>query len=167
VEPEPRLYRRFGLHNLRLGVRRWRRSRPFWGGFFAILGGVLIGLGPASAFKLILAAGTTVWMGVGVGLLIVIFGLFLWFAPYLRQITGVLIVILAVVSLITSDLGGFLFGMLFAMIGGSLGFAWVPTEPRLKRWRTRRMLHLPVPAVQPDYELRGLTTPAAGGDSEA
>ncbi|HYA00407.1 MAG TPA: DUF6114 domain-containing protein [Candidatus Binatia bacterium] len=151
-----RRYRRFGLHNLRLGFRRWRRSRAFWGGFWSILGGAIILYMPTMAIKLLFASGTNVLVGILTGLLIVIFGLFLWFAPWLRHIVGVVIVLLALASLITADLGGFLLGMLLAMTGGALGFAWVPTEPRLKRWRIRRLLHLPIPAVQPDLELRGL-----------
>ena len=153
-----RRYRRFGLHNVRLGFRRWRRSRPFWGGFLSILGGVIIAYIPTMAIKLLIASGTTVLVAIVVGVLIAVFGLFLWFAPYLRQIVGVLIVLLAVVSLITSNLGGFLIGMLLAMIGGSMGFAWTPTAPHLKKWRTRRLLHLPLPRVQPDLEVRGLTS---------
>ena len=120
--------------------------------------GAIIAYLPTMAIKLIIASGTTVIVAISVGLLIVIFGLFLWFAAYLRQIVGVLIVLLAVVSLITSNLGGFFIGMIFAMVGGSLGFSWVPTEPRIKKWRTRRLLHLPIPAVQPELELRGITT---------
>ena len=160
VERHPRQYWRYGLHNTRLAFRRWRRSRPFWGGFWTLLGGAIIAYLPTMAIKLILASGTTVLVAMLVGILIFIFGLFLWFASYLRQIVGVLIVLLALASLITSNLGGFLIGMIFAMIGGSLGFAWVPTEPRIKNWRTRRLLHLPMPAIQPDLELRGLA-PAA------
>lgn len=151
-------YRRFGQHNIRLAFRRWRRSRPFWGGFWSILGGVIIGYLPTMSIKLLIASGTTVMVAILVGLLIVIFGLFLWFAPYLRQIVGVLIALLAVVSLLTSDLGGFLIGMILAMVGGALGFAWTPTEPRIKKWRTRRVLHLPIPAMQPELELRGITS---------
>ena len=151
-----REYRRFGPHNLRLGFRRWRRSRPFWGGFWAILGGGFIAYIPTLAIKLLLAAGTTVLVAIMVGVLIAVFGLFLWFAPHLRQIVGVLIEVLAVASLVTSNLGGFFIGMIMAMVGGALGFAWVPTEPRLKKWRIRHLLHIPTPAVQPDVELRGV-----------
>jgi hypothetical protein len=153
----PRHYGRFGLHNLRLDLRRWRRSRPFWGGAWSILGGLVILAMPAMSIRLLIASGTTVLVGIVNGVLIIIFGLFLWFAPSLRQIIGVLIVVLGVASLVTADLGGFLIGMLLAMVGGALGFAWVPTEPRIKRWRTRRLLHLPIPAVQPDLELREIT----------
>lgn len=151
-------YRRFGLHNIRLWFRRWRRSRPFWGGFFSILSGLILLLGPTMAIRILFISGLSVIEAMLPGLLIAIFGLFLWFAPSQRHIVGILIEILAVLSLLTSNIGGFVIGMLFGMIGGALGFAWVPTEPRIKKWRTRRLLHLPLPAVQPDLELRGITT---------
>ena len=153
--------RHFRWHNIRLAFRRWRRSRPFWGGFWTILGGLIIAYIPTMAIKLLIASGTTVLVAILTGVLIAIFGLFLWFAPHLRQIVGVLIAVLAVASLITSNLGGFLIGMLLATVGGALGFAWVPTDPRLKKWRIRRLLHIPTPAVQPDLELRGIATSGA------
>src|SRR5215469_8262145 len=159
--PRQGRYRRFGLHNSRLGFRRWRRSRPFWGGVWAILGGLIILYMPTMAIKLLLASGTTVLVGILNGALIAIFGLFLWFAPSLRQIVGVLIAMLAIASLITADFGGFLIGMIVAAIGGALGFAWVPVEPHLKAWRIRRALHIRLPATQPDLELRGLPTTSA------
>jgi hypothetical protein len=141
VMPQARRERqhwRFGPHNTRMKFRRWRRSRPFWGGLWAILGGAICALGPASAIKLLIAAGTTVWLGVLVGVLISIFGLFLWFSPQQRHLFGVLIAVLSVVSLITSDFGGFLIGMLLGITGGAMGFAWVPTEPKVRKHRLFR-----------------------------
>lgn len=126
----------FGLARARF--RAWRRSRPFWAGLWALLGGVMIAAGPASAYKLILASGTAIWLGILVGVVIAVFGLFFWFAPSQRQIVGVLTVIAAVASFVTSDLGGFLVGMLLAMTGGALGFAWVPAPPRPSRRERRR-----------------------------
>ncbi len=134
--PQPRAQRqhwRFGPHNIRMGFRRWRRTRPFWGGLWAILGGLICAMGPASAIKLLVAAGTTVWLGVLVGVLISIFGLFLWFAPQQRHLFGVLIAVLSVLSLITSDFGGFAVGMLLGITGGAMGFAWVPARPKVRR----------------------------------
>jgi hypothetical protein len=132
---------RFGPHNLRTNFRHWRRSRPFWGGLWAILGGALMMYGPLTAIRFVLVAGQTIWLGVAVGLLVSVFGLFLWFAPALRQITAVLIVLLSVVSFITSDLGGFLAGMLLGCLGGSMGFAWMPMEPKVRR-RMRRAVQV-------------------------
>ena len=156
--PAQKQYRRFGVHSIRLKFRRWRRSRPFWGGFWSILGGAIILYMPTMSIKLLLASGTTVLVGILNAALIVVFGLFLWFSPSLRQIVGVLIAMLAIASLITADFGGFLIGMILAATGGALGFSWVPAGPHLKKWRIRRALHVPVPAQQPDLELRGLPT---------
>jgi hypothetical protein len=141
-----RRYRRFGLHRLRMGFRHWRRTRPFWGGLWSILGGAIIAYGPLTAYKLLLVTGTTVVTGIAVGLLVAIFGLFLWFAPALRQITAVLIVLLSVVSLITSDFGGFLIGMALGITGGAMGFAWVPAAPKVRK---RRLFRRHAAAVAP------------------
>lgn len=110
----------------RMRFRHWRRTRPFWGGLWSIVGGLLILAGPLSAVKVILVAGQVVWMGIAVGVLVTVFGLFLWFAPSQRQVAGVLIVVLALISFITSDFGGFLLGMILGLTGGAMGFAWVP-----------------------------------------
>lgn len=116
------------LQRIRHGFRAWRRSRPFWAGTWSLLGGIAIAAGPASAYKLLLASSTPVWLGVAVGLVIAIFGLFFWFTPGQRQIVGVLVVVLSVSSLVTSDLGGFVVGMLMGIIGGAMGFAWTPVR---------------------------------------
>jgi hypothetical protein len=121
------------LHRPRLAFRRWRRSRPFWGGLWSVLGGLVILAGPATAFKVILVAGQIVWVGILVGLLISAFGLLVWFAPSQRQIAGILIVFLAAASFISSDLGGFFIGMILAITGGAMVFAWVPEKVRKNR----------------------------------
>lgn len=112
--------------SLRQRFRHWRRTRPFWGGLWSIIGGLVILIGPLTAIKVILVAGQVVWMGITVGALVSIFGLFLWFSPSQRQVAGVLIVVLSLISFITSDFGGFLLGMILGLAGGSMGFAWVP-----------------------------------------
>jgi len=89
-------------------------------------GGLLVLTGPAMAVKLIMVAGQQVWLGILVGLLIAVCGLFLWIEIRLSRLIGALIILLALVSLITSDLGGFFIGMLLALIGGSMGMAWTP-----------------------------------------
>jgi len=125
---------RFGrdswFRELRSGFRAWRRTRPFWGGLWCILGGVIIAYGPTTAIKIILISGTIVWLGIMVGLLVVLMGLFLWFAPHLRQLVGVMAAAFSMVSLITSDYGGFFIGLLLGTIGGALGFAWTPIRPK-------------------------------------
>jgi len=108
IDPQGRQNRRDGLAPLRWlrsAFRAWRRTRPFWGGLWCILGGIIIAYGPTTAFRVILVAGTTVWLGILMGVLVIVMGLFLWFAPHLRQLTGILAAAFAMVSLVTSDYG--------------------------------------------------------------
>lgn len=133
---------------VRSRFRHWRRTRPFWGGLWAVLGGLLILVGPLTAIKVILVAGQVVWMGISVGAMVAIFGLFLWFSPSQRQIAGVLIVVLSLISFITSDFGGFLVGMILGLVGGAMGFAWVPRPaPRTAAVRSQVVLVEPLPAL--------------------
>jgi uncharacterized protein DUF6114 len=110
----------------RVAFRRWRRTRPFWAGVWSILSGTILAYVPATSFKFLLLPGSLLWVGVLVGTLVAVFGVLLWVQPQFRVILGVLIVLLAMVSFITSDFGGFLVGMLTGIIGGSMGAAWVP-----------------------------------------
>ena len=71
-----------------------------------------------------------VWLGITVGVLVMLMGLFMWFTPHVRQVVGIMAVIFSIMSLLTSDYGGFLIGMLLGMLGGAMGFAWVPTVQR-------------------------------------
>jgi uncharacterized membrane protein HdeD (DUF308 family) len=108
--------------------RSWRRSRPFWGGLWCILGGILIAYGPTTAVKVILVSGTIVWLGILMGVLVLVMGFFLWFTPQLRHLVGILAALFATVSLFTSDYGGFVIGLLLGTLGGALGFAWAPVQ---------------------------------------
>ncbi len=64
------------------------------------------------------------------GALVAVMGLFLWFTPHLRQLVGVLAAAFAIVSLFTSDYGGFGIGMILGSLGGALGFAWTPIKAK-------------------------------------
>ncbi len=74
--------------------------------------------------------------------------------PGLRHFFSVLIVLLALVSLITSDLGGFLIGMLLAIVGGSLGFAWTDDPRYQKRRRPLRTAARRLTHRRPEIDLR-------------
>lgn len=111
---------------IRAGFRAWRRSRPFWGGVCCLVAGAAMAYGPTTAIKVILISGSTVWLGILVGVLVGMMGLFLWFAPHLRALVGILAVILSIVSLLTSDYGGFGIGLILGTVGGAMGVAWAP-----------------------------------------
>ncbi len=110
----------------RLAFRQWRRTRPFWAGVWCLLGGAIIIYGPLTVIKLVLVSGTVVWAGILIGALVCVMGLFMWFSPQFRQVLGVLAILFSIVSLITSNFGGFLIGMLLGVIGGAMAFGWTP-----------------------------------------
>ncbi len=110
----------------RRGFRNWRRTRPFWGGVFTVASGVeiiLIPLAPSGVTIHQGIAGIGSWLA---GALLITAGLLMWFQPQQRSFFGILAVLLALGSFVTSNLGGFLFGMLLGLLGGALGFAWAP-----------------------------------------
>ncbi|MFD0902169.1 DUF6114 domain-containing protein [Actinomadura sediminis] len=142
------------------GFRRWRRTRPFWGGLLAVAGGVEIVLVPLAPMPVTVhqgMAGVASWL---IGALLVTAGALLWFQPAQRSFFGVLAVLLALASFLTSNFGGFFAGLLLGVLGGALGFAWSPApEPPPARdatgaWdvpRGGRLTALAVPLALPAF----------------
>ena len=116
--------------------RAWRRSRPFWGGLLLILAGLemlaipLLSVLVHTSVKVIIYIGIGGVFGVLIGGLLVACGLLIWFQPNQRVFYAIAGVLLAVVSFVATNLGGFFLGMLLGVTGGSLSFAWVPVTPR-------------------------------------
>lgn len=108
--------------------RTWRHQRPFWAGIWAILGGAIVAYVPGTSFPLILLPGGLIWLGILVGVVIAVFGLFFWIQPELRRLLGVLTILLGLASFVTSDFGGLFIGMLLTLVGGSLALSWVPVR---------------------------------------
>lgn len=74
-----------------------------------------------------LAMATTAGAGsLIIGVLLIVLGLTMWFQQHSRIFAGVAAILLALVSLVVSNIGGFLVGFLLALIGGALGISWVP-----------------------------------------
>jgi hypothetical protein len=71
----------------------------------------------------ILPAG--LWIAAG----LITCGLLLLFDPVQRSAYAVLAILLAIVALMTSHLGGYLVGTLLGLAGGAVAFAWVPMMP--------------------------------------
>lgn len=128
----PDSYQQPRLQRTRAAFRAWRKSRPFWGGLWCVLGGAAMAYGPTTAIKVILISGTVVWAGILVGVLVATMGLFLWFTPHIRQLVGIVAVLLSMVSLLTSDYGGFGIGLILGTVGGAMGFAWAPVRGEAK-----------------------------------
>ncbi len=135
----------------RAQFRAWRGDRPFWAGLFIALGGLPIAYFPYANLQighLTLAMATTAGAGsLIIGVLLVVLGVSLWFQKHVRVFAGVAAILLALVSIPVSNLGGFLIGFLLALVGGAMAVSWVPGEP---------------PQAQPPLEHRGTGTAPEG-----
>lgn len=108
--------------------RNWRRDRPFMGGLFLILSGIII-LAPAYlSFQvqdlLVVVSAMSGVSTLLIGVVLIMLGIGVWVRPDLSVFAGILALVLAVVSLPASNFGGFIIGALCGIIGGSLLIAW-------------------------------------------
>ncbi|MGW1027535.1 DUF6114 domain-containing protein [Streptomyces sp. NPDC002577] len=114
----------------RLRFRAWRGDRPFWAGLFVLFSGIPIAYFPYANLQLghlSLAMSTTAGAGsLIIGVLLIVLGISLWFQKHVRVFAGVAAILLALVSIPVSNLGGFVIGFLFALIGGAMAVSWVP-----------------------------------------
>ncbi|AWW37475.1 membrane protein [Streptomyces sp. AS58] len=121
------------LRVFRRNFRAWRGTRPFWAGLFVMLGGLPIAYFPYANLRighLTLAMATTAGAGsLIIGVLLVVLGFSLWFQKHVRTFAGVAAILLALVSIPVSNLGGFLVGFLLALIGGAMAVAWAEDGP--------------------------------------
>ncbi|MEV3855282.1 DUF6114 domain-containing protein [Streptomyces sp. NPDC050095] len=122
------------LGHMRQSFRGWRGQRPFWGGLLSILGGIPIMYFPYANLTmgtLTIRMSTTAGAGsLIIGVLLVVLGLTMWFQPHSRVFAGVAAILLALVSLVVSNFGGFVIGFLLALIGGALSVSWAPGKPK-------------------------------------
>ncbi|MFE6909273.1 DUF6114 domain-containing protein [Streptomyces erythrochromogenes] len=113
--------------------RAWRGRRPFWAGLFTLLGGFPIAYFPYADLRLgnvSLAMATTGGAGaLIIGVLLITLGLALWFQQTIRVFAGVASILLALVSLPVSNLGGFGMGFILSLVGGALALSWAPGQP--------------------------------------
>lgn len=118
---------------IKRNFRAWRGGRPFWAGLFVLLGGIPIAYFPYAHLQighLTLAMATTAGAGsLIIGVLLVVLGISLWFQKHVRVFAGVAAILLALVSIPVSNLGGFLVGFLLALVGGAMAVAWAPGAP--------------------------------------
>ncbi|MFI6641161.1 DUF6114 domain-containing protein [Streptomyces sp. NPDC050504] len=122
-----------GFHHWRARFRAWRGTRPFWAGLFAVNGGGWIIWFAYSDIKfgqLAMNMGTTGGAGaLIIGVLLVTLGLTMWYQQAVRIFAGVASILLGIVSIPSSNLGGFFIGFVSALIGGGLAIAWAPGKP--------------------------------------
>jgi uncharacterized membrane protein len=118
---------------LRLLFRHWRWQRPFWAGLWTLLAGLPIAYFPYANLtlgQLTIRMGTPAGSGsLIIGVLLFLLGLTMWFQSAVRVFAGVASIMLALVSLVVSNIGGFLMGFLLALFGGALAVSWAPGKP--------------------------------------
>jgi hypothetical protein len=112
------------------GFRRWRRSRPFWGGLLLLIAGLELFLSANLTLgDLAVHFGPEGFLSYLLPLLLVLSGALTWVTPGQRLFYGILGLLTAVYSLIGLNLGGFAVGMLVGIVGGALVVAWTPARP--------------------------------------
>jgi hypothetical protein len=145
--------------------RRWRRTRPFWGGALVIEGGAIIPLVPLAPLSIMVHVGMAAVSGVAIGMILIVAGLFFWFAPQQRMFIAIVTTICSLASFVTSNLGGLGFGMLLGLIGSSMAFGWRPhpesKEGRRHAARTRRRANRLNPLRTPEQPADWDEQPAA------
>ncbi|MDG4806739.1 DUF6114 domain-containing protein [Micromonospora sp. WMMD1120] len=110
--------------------RRWRRSRPFWGGLLVALAGLEMFASTRMTLNgLSFHSGATGLLSLLIPVILVTCGLLLWLTPAQRLFYSVVAAVTAVYSLIGLNLGGFFVGLLLGIVGSALAFAWTPTRP--------------------------------------
>jgi hypothetical protein len=143
-----------------MAFRRWRRNRPFWGGFFLILSGLmLVASGNLQPANIQIHLGVTGFLSYIVPAFMILCGALTWASPNQRMLYGILGVIAALFSLISVNLGGFLLGMIFGVVGGGLAVAWVPVKHATAFVPTQRE-----PDSDDGDDAATLEGPAAGTD---
>jgi Family of unknown function (DUF6114) len=114
----------------RAAFRRWRRTRPFWGGLFIILSGLEIFATERAPMRVVLHVGLQGLAGYAIPIVLVLLGVLLWVNPAQRLFYSLVAAVLVLASWLTSNLGGFLLGLLIGIIGAAMAFGWVPQKAR-------------------------------------
>ena len=125
---QPRAQRQAGLSSrLRSGwaaFRLWRLRRPFWGSILMLLASLLMLAGPLTLLGSAFLPGSAVPMALLVGSLMLVMALAQLFVPAHAPITGLIGIVLSIVSLITGSFGGLGIGMIIGILGSAQGVAW-------------------------------------------
>ncbi|MEV4842197.1 DUF6114 domain-containing protein [Micromonospora matsumotoense] len=113
--------------------RRWRRSRPFWGGLLTVLAGVEMFASTRMTLNgLSFSSGATGLYSLLIPSILVTCGLLLWWSPGQRLFYSIVAAVTTIYSLIGLNLGGFFVGLLLGLVGSALGFAWTPVRPGVR-----------------------------------
>lgn len=115
--------------------RLWRLRRPFWGSILMLLASLFMLVGPLTLLSSAFLPGSAVPMALLVGSLMLVMALAQLFVPAHALITGLIGIVLSIVSLITGSFGGLGIGMIIGILGSAQGVAW---EANARSLPTRR-----------------------------
>ncbi|RLV04602.1 hypothetical protein CTZ27_11880 [Streptomyces griseocarneus] len=111
----------------RLRSRAWRRGRPLGAAALAVLGAVEVLVLPfAGGPAALTVAGIVGGAGLSTSVPLLAASLMLATHPQLHTALGLVVLALALVALVTCNVGGMLVGSALAGAGGVWGFAWLP-----------------------------------------
>jgi len=118
--------------------RRWRTSRPFWGGLLVSLSGAEILLAVKAPLPVVLHVGMQGLVGYLVPVVLLLCGILLLTNPAQRLFYSTIAAVLTLASWATSNLGGFFLGLILGLLGSALAFAWTPDgRPKTERKTTQ------------------------------
>jgi hypothetical protein len=140
--------------------RRWRRGRPFYAGLSIALAGLDIWYWPHSSVGKLLSMGLPGISSIFIAVFLVIFAVTVWFFPAYRVFSGIAAIMLALLSLVATNLGGFLLGFLLGMLGGAFAVAWTPRADYTAD--TKRQRRLPARHGTVEAGTDGTTAETAG-----
>lgn len=115
----------------------FRRTRPFWGGLWLILGGVVVVQLNSYPLGVVLGGGFSTSAGYILGGAMVLFGAVAWFSPLYARLMGLMGVLAALAAFVGSNLGGFLVGTVLGILGGAMVWGWGEKTPRRRRDASR------------------------------
>lgn len=143
--------------------RRWRRGRPFIAGISILLAGVEISLVTQSALGKLLSMGVPGISTIFISVFLVIFAVTIWFFPAYRVFSGIAAIMIALLSLVATNLGGFLLGFLLAMFGGSFAVAWTPRAEYTEDTRRQRRVAARMRTAEAQRQNTETAEPETGG----
>lgn len=144
------------------------RNAPTAGAILTIVGGVFIFLGgllEAALGAILSVFGVISWffyIGLFVGLITIILGVLALVRPQMKVAWGAIIIVMAIVSLPTAALGGFVIGFILALIGGILVLVFKPPMMVAVAYPGQPMPGAPMPG-QPVGAPMPMNCPACGG----
>jgi len=122
---------------------RWfravRRTRPFWGALWLLLGGYDVLYFSRTPVNLVIAKGFNGSAGYILGGGMMLFAAVALVAPHYKSLVGLMGVLLALAAFIGVNLGGFLIGTVLGILGGSMIWGWGEKKPRKQR-RTKGLV---------------------------